>query len=146
MYEVKDRLFYYTWWFSISLEVEISDTGCSVNDGGRVCCSFSMHEGIDSYATFIVGTAKCIFFKSSVAHMACTVFEDNQGAIALAKVLTMMPHSKHIAIPYHFFIEYVRRKKIDGVHVATNNQLVDMLTKGLVQVKFEKLRKMPMGW
>ena len=36
-------------------------TGCSVNNGGRVCCSFSMHEGIDSSATFIVGIAKCIF-------------------------------------------------------------------------------------
>ena len=66
--------------------------------------------------------------------------------IGLAKVPMMMPHSKHIAIPYHFFRENVQRKEIDVVHVATDGQLADMLTKGLVQVKFEKLRKVLMGW
>ena len=86
-------------------------------------------------------------FKSIVAHATCTIFEDNQGAIALAKVPTMTPHSKHIVILHHFFRENVRREEIDVVHVATDDQLVDMLTKkGLVQVKFEKLRKMLMGW
>ena len=61
-------------------------------------------------------------FKSSVAHTACTVFEDNQGVIALAKVPANTPRSKHIAILYHFFREHVRRKKIDVVYVATNDQ------------------------
>ena len=79
-------------------------------------------------------------FKSSVARTACMIFEDNQGAITLAKVPTMTPRSKHIAIPYHFFRENVRQK------LATDDQVADMLTKGLVQVKFEKLRKMLMGW
>ena len=46
-------------------------------------------------------------FKSSVAHTACTVFEDNQGVVALAKVPTMTPRSKPVTIPYHFFREYV---------------------------------------
>ena len=32
------------------------------------------------------------------------------------------------------------------VHVETDNQLADMLTKGLVQVKFESLREKLMGW
>ena len=31
-----------------------------------------------------------------------TVFEDNQGAIAWANALRMMPQSKHIGINYHF--------------------------------------------
>ena len=84
-------------------------------------------------------------FKSSVARTACTVFEDNQGAIALAKVPMMTPRSKHIAVPYHFFREDVRRKESDAVHVATDDQLADMVTEGLVQVKLEKLQKMLMG-
>ena len=58
----------------------------------------------------------------------------------------MTPRSKHKAIPYHFFKENVRRKEVDVVHVATDDQLADMLTKGLVQVNFEKLRKILMGW
>merc|ERR1712127_471443 len=85
-------------------------------------------------------------FESSIARTASTVFEDNMGALTLANVPKLTPRSKHIAIPYHFFREHVRRKEIDVVHVSTDDQLADMLTKGLVQVKFEKLRKMLMGW
>ena len=85
-------------------------------------------------------------YKSSVARMACTVFEDNQGAIALAKVPTITPCPKHIAILYHFFRENIQREEIDVLHVVTDDHLVKILAKGLVQVKFETLRKMPMGW
>ena len=60
-------------------------------------------------------------------------------AIALVKDPTITPRSKHIAILYHLFREYVRRKEIDVAHAVTDYQLANMLTKGLVQVKFEKL-------
>jgi hypothetical protein len=43
---------------------------------------------------------------------ACTthsmVFEDNQGAIALASAPKLMPRSKHIGIKYHFFHKHVK--------------------------------------
>jgi hypothetical protein len=85
-------------------------------------------------------------FESSIARTASTVFEDNMGALTLANVPKPTPRSKHIAIPYHFFREFVRKKEVAVVHVSTENQLADLLTKGLVQVKFESLREKLMGW
>ena len=85
-------------------------------------------------------------FERSVTRTASTVFEDNMGALTLVNVLKLTPRSKHIAIPYHFFREFIRKKEVAVVHVETENQLADMLTKGLVQVKFESLREKLMGW
>ena len=85
-------------------------------------------------------------FKSSVSSTACTVFEDNQGAITLANVPKMTPRSKHIAIPYHFFREHIKTKEVEVKHISTDEQLADLLTKGLVEVKFENLRDKLMGW
>ena len=31
------------------------------------------------------------------------MFEDNQSTIAVAKALSMLPHTKHIALKYHHF-------------------------------------------
>ena len=74
-------------------------------------------------------------FESSVTRTASVLFEDNIGALTLANVPKLTPRSKNIAIPYHFFREFIRKKEVEVVRVETNNQLVDMLTKGLVQVK-----------
>ena len=85
-------------------------------------------------------------FKSSVSTAACTLFEDNMGAVTLANVPKMTPRSKHIAIPYHFFREHIKKKEVEVKHVSTNDQLADLLTKGLVEAKFEILRNKLMGW
>ena len=85
-------------------------------------------------------------FKSSVSSTACTLFEDNQGAVTLANVPKMTPRSKHIAIPYHFFREHVKKKEVEVKYIKTDDQLADLLTKGLVEVKFEGLRDKLMGW
>ena len=52
-------------------------------------------------------------FKCSVSSAACTLFEDNQGAVTLANVPRMTPRSKHIAIPYHFFREHIKKKEVE---------------------------------
>ena len=85
-------------------------------------------------------------FDSGSTSAALTVFEDNQGTIALANVPKMTPWSKHIAIPYHFFREFIRKKEVEVKHVSTEKQMADMLTKGLEKDKFEKLRKELLGW
>ena len=85
-------------------------------------------------------------FESSVTCIALTVFEDNMGTLTLANVPELTPQSKHIAIPYHLFREFIRKKEVEVVHVEMENQLADILTKGLVQVKFESLQEKLMGW
>ena len=48
--------------------------------------------------------------------------------------------SKHIEIKYHFIREQVTKKNIEVKYCQTENMVVDMLTKGLGQERFEKLR------
>lgn len=76
-----------------------------------------------------------------------TVFEDNNGCLALATAPKINPRTKHIAVKYHHFREHVGKDK--GViieKIDTDSQKADIFTKGLVQVKFEHLRKLLMGW
>jgi hypothetical protein len=75
------------------------------------------------------------------------VFEDNNGALALANAPKMNPRTKHIAIKYHHFREHVGSEKgIEVVKIDTKEQLADSLTKGLPKEQFEVLRKMLIGW
>ena len=78
--------------------------------------------------------------------MFSKVFEDNNGALQLARAPRMTPRTKHYGIKYHFFREYVSRGDIKLFKVDTQNQLADIFTKGLVKTLFEKIRKLLSGW
>ena len=60
----------------------------------------------------------------------------------------MTPRSKHYAIKYHWFREYVSDpvNKVSLVKVDSKNQLGDIFTKGLAAPTFEHLRRLLMGW
>lgn len=59
----------------------------------------------------------------------CKVFEDNVGALVMAKLPKMRPRTKHLCTRMHHFREHVRDGSIDLEHVDTNDQIADMLTK-----------------
>ena len=71
----------------------------------------------------------------------CKAFEDNSGAIELARLPKMRPRTKHINIVYHHFREHVRKGKIHIYPVLTKDQLADILAKPLPQNDFLRLRK-----
>lgn len=70
---------------------------------------------------------------------ALKVYEDNQGAIALAKNPEFHKRTKHIDIRYHFV-----REKVEDGHVVidcpTLNMLADLMTKSIPAVQFGALR------
>ena len=66
---------------------------------------------------------------------------DNKAAIALSKNPVHHDRSKHIDTRYHFIRDCVERGEVDIDHVSTNDQLADILTKALGQVRFVELRK-----
>ncbi len=41
------------------------------------------------------------------SYMYCKVFEDNSGALELARLPKLRPRSKHINVCYHYFCDYV---------------------------------------
>ena len=75
-----------------------------------------------------------------------SVFEDNNGALELAREPKYRPRTKHIAIKYHHFREHVKNKTIRVVAIDTKEQIADIFTKPLDKAAFEHLRYKLMGW
>jgi len=88
-------------------------------------------------ATWLRKLLESIGFKQSDA---TTLYEDNQGTIALAKNPKSHSRTKHIDIKYHYVRESVEEKNIKLVYCSTEGMIADILTKGLPKPKFEQLR------
>ena len=70
--------------------------------------------------------------------MPCSLsFEDNEGAIQIAKHPISNSNSKHIDVRHHLLRELVERKEIEIIHVASQCQHADVLTKALPEREFE---------
>jgi hypothetical protein len=65
---------------------------------------------------------------------------DNMAAIALIKNPVHYERSKHTDIKYHYIRSCYEEGKLDADYVRTEEQLADILTKGLAYVRFIKLR------
>ena len=73
------------------------------------------------------------------------LFEDNEGAIQIAKHAISNSNSKHIDVRHHFLREVVERKEIEIIHVASQYQHADLLTKALPEREFEVHRGIVMN-
>ena len=69
-----------------------------------------------------------------------TIYEDNQGAIELAKNAKFHNRTKHIDICHHFVRERVVSNEIRVIYCPTEDMIADIMTKGLAKLTFEKLR------
>lgn len=70
------------------------------------------------------------------------IYIDNRSAIDLAKNPVFHGRSKHIDIRFHFIRECVEQGDIVVKHVSGESQRADILTKAVVTVKFERMRKL----
>ena len=69
-----------------------------------------------------------------------TIYEDNQGAIELAKNAKYHKRTNHIDICHHFVRERVVSNEIQVIYCPTGDMIADIMTKGLAKLAFEKLR------
>jgi hypothetical protein len=76
----------------------------------------------------------------------CTIFEDNNGALELARAPRYRPRTKHIAVKYHHFREHVRNGLITIQAIDTKEQIADQFTKGLQVGLFQYLRNKLLHW
>ena len=70
------------------------------------------------------------------------VYENNSGAVAIAKFGNFTKNSKHIEVHYHFVHECVEEGMIDIIKIESENNIADILTKSLGRINFEKFRTM----
>ena len=83
---------------------------------------------------------------NDTAHIYCKCFEDNSGALELARTPKLRPRTKHINITYHHFRSYVADGSVKVYAIESEEQLADILTKPLPQNQFQYLRKKIMMW
>jgi hypothetical protein len=74
------------------------------------------------------------------------VFEDNSGALEMARTPKMRPRTKHMNLKYHHFCEAVQNGKVTIHAIDTREQLADIFTKPLGIELFQKLCYGIMGW
>ena len=71
-----------------------------------------------------------------------TIFEDNQPCIAICEEPRKHRRMKHIDIQYFFLRDLVQQRQIQLLYKPTDDQIADMMTKGLPAARFTKLRRM----
>jgi hypothetical protein len=71
-------------------------------------------------------------------YIYCKVFENNSGALELARLPKLRPRTKHINVCYHHFCEHVRKGLIKIFPINTKDQIADTLTKALAQNDFQR--------
>ena len=129
------------WASKLQTEVALSTT-----EAEYVCLSQSLRDTIPLMNLLAEVRDKLDKDVISVPAVRCTLFEDNSGALELARTPKMRPRTKHINIKYHHFRDHVRRKLISIEHVATEDQVADIFTKPLPVVAFLRHRKSLQCW
>ncbi|XP_042445550.1 secreted RxLR effector protein 161-like [Zingiber officinale] len=71
---------------------------------------------------------------------AVPVYCDNQSAIRLAENPIFHARTKHVEVHYHFIREKVLQEEIEMRQINIDNQVADVLTKGLNTNKFKMFR------
>ena len=84
---------------------------------------------------------KTLKIESKRPSVKCKLFEDNNGAIELAKAPKIRPRTKHIALKYHHFREHVQKGLIEINLIDTFEEVADIFTKALPFPIFIYLRK-----
>ena len=78
-------------------------------------------------------------------YIYCKVFEDNSGALELARLPKLCPRTKHSNVCYHHFREHVQKGLIKIFPINTKDQIADALTKALAQNDFQRHRRYMCG-
>ena len=77
---------------------------------------------------------------SESVSQTCTIHEDNQSAIAIARNPQFHGRTKHIDIKFHFVRQQLENGTIALLFCESSNMLADVLTKGLLAPQHNKLR------
>ncbi len=74
-------------------------------------------------------------------YVYCKVFEDNSGALELARLPKLRPRTKHINVCYHHFHEHVWKGLIRIFPIDMKEQITNALMKPLAQNDFQRHRR-----
>ena len=118
----------------------------SVTEAEYIALSESLRSAIPFMQLLKECHQRNLITKPTTPTVRCKVFEDNSGALEMAKVPKMRPRTKHLNTKYHFFRSYVADGSIQILPIASEEQLGDIFTKQPTQPLFLAFRKRLLGW
>ena len=88
------------------------------------------------YVTLTPAIKDCVWLKGILNeigyyHDHINICEDNQGCMALANNPQSSRKTRHIQVRYHWIRERLQDNTVQLIQIATNDQLADVMTKGL---------------
>ena len=110
------------------------------------CVALSTAEA--EYMALASATQEAVWLRGLAADMQVdskgpmVIYEDNQSAIAMSKNPQFHGRAKHIDIKFHYVRDQCNEKVIELEYCPTQDMIADILTKGLNQATFKRLRQM----
>jgi len=129
------------WASKMQTEIALSST-----EAEYIAMSQAMREVLPMMALMQEAAEAGVLPAAEVPKVHCKVFEDNSGAIEIARLPKMRPRTKHLNIKYHHFRDQVARGRITIHFVPTEDQIADMLTKPVSIELLARFRRRLMGW
>jgi len=130
------------WKSQLQTEVALSTT-----ESEYTGLSYALREAIPLIELFKEMKKQGMQVEGDGAKVHCKVFEDNSGALEIAKIPKYRPRTKHLNCRLHHFRQYVDKTKEITIHkIDTKENPSDTLTKPLGEELFLKFRKMMQGW
>ena len=128
------------WCSKMQTEIALSTT-----EAEYIALSQSMRE-IIPFMTLLQEVNAIFSINMPKPKFHCKVFEDNNSCISLATQQKFSPRTKHIALKYHHFRQYVRDNIVEILPIDTKEQIADIFTKPLDEKSFTYLREKFLGW
>ena len=129
------------WHSKIQTEVALSST-----EAEYVSLSESLRDAIPMMQLIKEIQQRGFEVPTTTPVVHCRLFEDNSGALELARVPKMRARTKHMNLKYHHFRDFVARGLVTIHHINTKEQPANVLTKPLGDEDFVKHRLTLLGW
>ena len=107
--------------------------------------SYALREAVPVIRLLREFKQRCFTSEEPIMKIHCKVYEDNSGALEMAKKYKYRPRTKFLNIKLHHFRDYVERGEITIDKVSTHDQHADYLAKPLDKVTQKKHRKKVQG-
>lgn len=123
--------------------------GAAVSWSSKKQCCTALSSAESEYLALAHTTKEVLWLKSLMQelgvekfiHTPVSVKIDSQAAMFIAKNQTTSERSKHIDIRHHFLRDYIEQNVICLEHVASVNNVADLLTKNISKKTLIDLRK-----
>ena len=129
------------WKSSLQTEIALSST-----ESEYTGLSYALREAIPLMRLLQEMKHHKIVTDASPPRIHCRVYEDNSGALEMAREYKYRPRTKFLNIKLHHFRDYVERGDISIHKIGTEDQPADYMTKPLDERTFVKHRKVVQGW